>query len=267
MMIAVISTNPNVYSWVKNSVENKGCVVVYATTLTELLHILNTGMSVQAVIWQIADRMQESLLMGEQIARQYPKVRFMVIVEGQECSELMLERLKRKAEVLCTRDHAEQVQASIGSFIDKLDVPAKFTEELIAADIEICSGIIFKPHLHCLLKNGKLYPLPEREFQLLMFLIKNRGRFVTTEQILHTIWDEYTGPETARQYIYKLRRKLKTDKLPYPVIFYLKGVGYTLIREENHYLTELASDYALGSKARKAKRLAGLPSAKEASAL
>ncbi len=45
-----------------------------------------------------------------------------------------------------------------------------------------------------------------------MFFIDTRDRFVTTEEILLAIWDEYTTNETVRQYIYKLRKKLYTNQ-------------------------------------------------------
>ncbi|GAA4726297.1 winged helix-turn-helix domain-containing protein [Brevibacillus fulvus] len=259
MMIAVITSNPSIFSWVKKSVENKNCTVLYATGTSELLHLLNPAVSVQAVIWDLSGQMQEQLFLFEQITRQYPKVRFMVMAEEQECAGRERERLQRKIDVVCMVQNEVQVQQAISRFIDTLNVPEKFSEELNAQDIEICSGIIFKPHLHCLLKNGKLEPLPDKEFQLLMYFIKNQGRFVTTEQILHNIWDEYTGPETARQYIYKLRRKLKTDKHSFSLIFYLKGVGYTLVREENHYLTELARSYSTTAKVKKVNPLSSFP--------
>jgi len=50
-------------------------------------------------------------------------------------------------------------------------------------------------------KNGVEIKLTQKEWQLLLFLLKNRNKVVTTESILNYIWgDEIVGSESVRTY-------------------------------------------------------------------
>jgi DNA-binding response OmpR family regulator len=69
--------------------------------------------------------------------------------------------------------------------------------------INIYPNISLNIDMRYLNNNGKILPLAGKEFEMLMFFIDTRDRFVTTEEILLAIWDEYTTNETVRQYIYK----------------------------------------------------------------
>jgi len=77
---------------------------------------------------------------------------------------------------------------------------------------------------HLVTKNGVEIKLTQKEWQLLLFLLKNRNKVVTTESILNYIWgDEIVGSESVRTYIKRLR-----DILGEKSIETFKGIGYRL---------------------------------------
>jgi DNA-binding response OmpR family regulator len=71
--------------------------------------------------------------------------------------------------------------------------------------------------------------LSSTEFDLLVHLIRNRGRILTREQILSTVWGYEHDPRTniVDVYIGYLRRKLSTPGNPAPILT-VRSVGYRL---------------------------------------
>lgn len=71
--------------------------------------------------------------------------------------------------------------------------------------------------------------LTPTEYALLRFLVRNRGRIVSKEQLLRHVWRYEHAPAEStvvETYISYLRRKL--DTLGSPVITTRRGVGYGL---------------------------------------
>ncbi len=70
--------------------------------------------------------------------------------------------------------------------------------------------------------------LSTREFKLLQFLIQNRGRVLSRDQILNKVWGyDYDGtPRTIDNFINKLRQKLGDDPTEPKWIQTVRGSGY-----------------------------------------
>lgn len=68
-------------------------------------------------------------------------------------------------------------------------------------------------------------PLSKKEFETLLFLIKNRGRIVSREQLLNSVWgdDVYVGARTIDVHVRKIREKLGDYS---NLIETIKGLGY-----------------------------------------
>jgi len=77
--------------------------------------------------------------------------------------------------------------------------------------------------------DGKEIDLTKTEFELLMYLVKNRNRAVSKEEILNAVWgiDYYGSDNTVEVYINYLRKKLSPD-----LIKTVRGIGYRLVGEE-----------------------------------
>ena len=70
--------------------------------------------------------------------------------------------------------------------------------------------------------------MSDREFRLLRFLIENRGRVVSRDQILNKVWGyDYDGTaRTIDNFINKLRSKIEKDPQEPQIILTVRGVGY-----------------------------------------
>ena len=69
--------------------------------------------------------------------------------------------------------------------------------------------------------------LSTTEFELLSYLMRNRGHVLTREQILRAVWGyEYDpGTNVVDVYIGYLRRKLARADAPAPIVT-IRSVGY-----------------------------------------
>jgi DNA-binding response OmpR family regulator len=74
---------------------------------------------------------------------------------------------------------------------------------------------------------GEPVRLSTTEFELLVYLMRNRGQVLTREQILRTVWGYDHDPETnvVDVYVGYLRRKLRHDGRSAPIVT-VRSVGY-----------------------------------------
>ncbi|MCX7653860.1 MAG: response regulator transcription factor [Fervidobacterium sp.] len=76
--------------------------------------------------------------------------------------------------------------------------------------------------------NSKVVELSKTEFELLLYLVKNKDRVVSKEEILDAIWgiDYYGSDNTVEVYVNYIRKKLSPE-----LIKTVRGVGYKLVGE------------------------------------
>jgi two-component system alkaline phosphatase synthesis response regulator PhoP len=76
---------------------------------------------------------------------------------------------------------------------------------------------------YVVIKGGKEYHLPRKEFELLSLLVSKPNRVFTRDEILSGIWgdDVIVGDRTIDVHVRKIRERLNT-----PNIKTIKGVGY-----------------------------------------
>jgi DNA-binding response OmpR family regulator len=76
--------------------------------------------------------------------------------------------------------------------------------------------------------DGKGIEVSNREFRLLCYLVNNRGRVLSRDQILNKVWGyDYEGTaRTIDNFINKLRSKIEPDPTRPTFILTVRGVGY-----------------------------------------
>ncbi len=88
-------------------------------------------------------------------------------------------------------------------------------------------GVAIDIEKHLVTENGIEVELSKKEYDLLLFLLKNKGRVLSREKILDKVWDidYHAGDRYVDAYIFKLREKMKSIS---KCIETVKGVGYKL---------------------------------------
>jgi len=83
-------------------------------------------------------------------------------------------------------------------------------------------------NLHQISHQGKLLILTLKEYTILTYLIQNKDRIVSSEELLEKCWNDEADPfsEAMRVHIYALRKKIQEATQRDDVIQTVKGVGY-----------------------------------------
>ncbi|MHC2992873.1 transcriptional regulator [Pontibacter sp. HJ8] len=100
-------------------------------------------------------------------------------------------------------------------------------EKIVLSDLEMDLGS------KTVTRSGKVISLTAREFTLLYYLLRNKGRVVSRVDITENVWETSfdTGSNVIDVYINFLRKKI--DKgFPTKLIHTLVGMGYVLKEEE-----------------------------------
>jgi two-component system copper resistance phosphate regulon response regulator CusR len=96
-----------------------------------------------------------------------------------------------------------------------------------------CADLLVDPVAHKVTRSGRELRLTAREFALLSFLIENKGRAVTRDQIVASVWEH--DPEAFSNvvdvYVRYLRNKID-EGFSLKLIHTVRGVGYLLAGEE-----------------------------------
>lgn len=98
------------------------------------------------------------------------------------------------------------------------------TGELVAGPL-VVNTLNHEVRLH-----GNDVVLTRRELDVLVYLIRQRGRVASSQQISAAVWGRPTDTNTVAVHIKRLRAKLGSDAEHGPLIRTIRGAGYRLAR-------------------------------------
>ena len=132
----------------------------------------------------------------------------------------------------------EATELKLTKYLVKPISPKKFKESMILLASELTDNPINFIHLNnnyiwnlqkkCLTHNGELIALSEKEQKLLELFIQKKGKHVSYEDIMVSVWEESfekeISIESVKNQVSYLRKKLPKDS-----IVNVYGLGYRLI--------------------------------------
>jgi DNA-binding response OmpR family regulator len=82
-----------------------------------------------------------------------------------------------------------------------------------------------------LTRAGELIPLTAQEFKVLKFMVENRERVISRDELLNEVWgySEYPSTRTVDNHIMKLRQKLEPEPANPAHFLTVHGVGYRFV--------------------------------------
>ena len=97
-----------------------------------------------------------------------------------------------------------------------------------AGDTLRCGGLTLYPLARKVLRDGQEISLTPKEFDILLFLARNRGEVFTKEQIYQAVWDgDYLMDDSnIMAFIRKLRKKIEPNPDAPEYILTIWGIGY-----------------------------------------
>ena len=101
--------------------------------------------------------------------------------------------------------------------------PAQSTAGQIEAD-----GLCLNPETYLVTKNGTPVELTQKEYALLSYLIRERGKVFSREDLMQRVWnyDYYGDMRTVDVTVRRLREKIEDDPGKPQYILTRRGVGY-----------------------------------------
>lgn len=111
---------------------------------------------------------------------------------------------------------------AIVPFVLSYDHRADLPHVHVAGPIEIDSDR-YETRVH-----GRDIQLTQRELELLTFLVEQRGRVVSAEEISEAVWGHVSDTNTVAVHVKRLREKLGVDSAHGEFIRTIRGAGYRL---------------------------------------
>jgi len=101
-----------------------------------------------------------------------------------------------------------------------VEAPNRETIQLGELEIDIASMTVRV--------QGKTVPTTVREFRLLEYLVRHRGRVFTRDQLLDAVWKEgsFVTPRSIDVFVRRLREKIERDPRHPRYLKTLRGIGY-----------------------------------------
>jgi two-component system, OmpR family, alkaline phosphatase synthesis response regulator PhoP len=80
-------------------------------------------------------------------------------------------------------------------------------------------------------KNSNVVSITTHEFELLKYLIRNRGQVISRDELLNEVWgkDVFVTPHTVDTHMANLRKKIEDDPSQPRFIISIRGVGYKFV--------------------------------------
>ena len=102
-------------------------------------------------------------------------------------------------------------------------------DEDVAEGVRLTGGIVVNVDERAVSKNGVRVELRDKEMDVFAYLVKNRGRTVSPDELYSAVWGEIPLPSSANNitvHILNLRRKLEDNSATPRLIRTVWGKGY-----------------------------------------
>ncbi len=118
----------------------------------------------------------------------------------------------------------EELLARIRVLMRKTD-----TEQVVFS----AGGIILDVEKHAVTKDGKLVYLTQKEFSLLEYFLRNKGKVCRRTRIIENVWDIHFDHDTSVIDVYVIALRKKLDEAGKPsLITTVRGIGYKIETDE-----------------------------------
>ena len=224
MKILAIEDNPRLADRIKRQLQ-KWYIVELAHSGHEALTKITTG-TFSLVLLYLGLPDMPGLEVCQRIRDLYGDIPILVLT-GIDATPSRVELLNAGADDYMAKpfDPAE-LQARINALLRRR-VHQRLQEHLVAGDLQLDSG------KRTVTRSGVHIKLRRKEFNILEFLLLNKGRVVSRNMILNHAWESTSAGWTGSIDVHIKQLRDKVDKpFAYPLIKTSYGVGYMLEEPE-----------------------------------
>lgn len=122
---------------------------------------------------------------------------------------------------------------SVRELVSRVRANLRRVSRPAGSDVSVLEGSRIRVDLdrHEVRVGGSAVILPPKEFELLVALLRRRGRLVTREQLIDDVWgSDYVGDtKTLDVHVKRLRQKIEKDAHQPEHLLTVRGFGYKLV--------------------------------------
>lgn len=216
--IYYIEDDPNIAFAVKEYLEQKNFKVTICVTLAQARKILKEHVPTFVLLdWNMPDGHGDSLC--QWIRSNWKELPIIFLTVRGDCADIV-SGFKNGADDYVVKPFELEVLYS--RILALLRRSGNVAEQYLS-----CDGIMIDIRRHTVSFHSEEIPLSEVEYQLLLYLMQNKGKTVTREKILEQVWDvngNYVNNNTLTVTMKRLRDKLFQPKCLKTV----RSVGYRM---------------------------------------
>ncbi len=216
--VLVADDEPNFRGLVSDFLQNAGLEVVEASNGEEALSLLFENNDIDLVILDVMMPIYDGWEVLSEIRKELDIPVIMLTALGDEKNEVY--GLNKGADEYISKPFSYEVfMARVNAIVRKIKQEQE--EEIVVKELRIDQ----KNH-RVTVRNNKI-ELSPKEYKLLIYLLKNKGRILSRDQILDAIWgyNFYGDRRTVDTHIKTLRAKLKEYGR---FIKTVRGIGYKI---------------------------------------
>ncbi len=213
-----IEDDPNIACIVKEYLEQRNFKVTICVTLAQARQILKEHVPTLVLLdWNMPDGYGDSLC--QWIRRNWKELPIIFLTVRGDCTDIV-SGFKNGADDYVVKPFELEVLYS--RILALLRRTGNVAEQYLS-----CDGILIDQNRHTVFCHSEEISLSTAEYQLLLYLMQNKGKTVTREKILEQVWDvngSYVNNNTLTVTMKRLRDKLYQPKCLKTV----RSVGYRM---------------------------------------
>lgn len=213
-----IEDDPNIALVVKEYLEQKNFKVTICMTLAQARQILNECVPTLVLLdWNMPDGHGESLC--QWIRSKWKKLPIVFLTVRGDSADIVSGFRNGADDYVVKPFELEVLYSRIMALLRRT---GNVAEQYLS-----CDGIMIDQNRHTVFCHSEEIILSEAEYQLLLYLMQNKGKTVTREKILEQVWDvkgNYVNNNTLTVTIKRMRDKLHQPKCLKTV----RSVGYRM---------------------------------------
>lgn len=220
MKILVVDDEENVLFLVSSALELEGFEVETASSVREAKDVLHRG-SVQLVVLDVMLPDSDGFSLLDHIRKKGLQIP-VIFLSAQNSTENRVRGLTVGGDDFIGKPFA------LAELVARVRLRLNKTSELESRDLLSCGDLALEESTRKVTKSGSIHNLTRTEFELLRYLLMNKGVVLSREKILDHVWDyTFQGSSTVLDtFMSNLRKKI--DNSEPQLIHTIRGVGYTI---------------------------------------
>jgi len=217
--ILMVEDDPSILMSLKFCLETEGFIVETASTGKEALENLSSDFDLMLLDLNLPD------MHGFEVLKKVGKELPIICLTACDEEVTIVQGLDMGAYDYVTKPFNIQILlAKIGSLLRRTNMLEENSEKIDAEDF------ILNMSKSTIEKGEKIIELTKNEYKIIKYLLKNRGKIVSRDEIMRYLWDDesFIDDNTLTVNITRLRNKLEELNLK-ELLVTKRGQGYILL--------------------------------------